>query len=61
MQFYSASFTEDIRNVVIHVASLFPTSRLYACGWSLGANILVNYVAEVGGWDEMAMKWKEGM
>ena len=60
VQFYSASFTEDIRRVVVHVASLFPSSRLYACGWSLGANILVNYVAEVSRWvDEMTSKEME--
>ncbi|KAF9602283.1 hypothetical protein IFM89_026400 [Coptis chinensis] len=45
-QFYSASFTEDLREVVNHVKSRFPSSNLYAIGWSLGANILVRYLGE---------------
>ncbi|CAI5534827.1 unnamed protein product [Closterium sp. Naga37s-1] len=47
-QFYSASFTEDLRQVVRHVAALQPLSRLYAAGWSLGANILVRYLGQEG-------------
>ncbi|GJP54053.1 hypothetical protein CLOM_g13169 [Closterium sp. NIES-68] len=47
-QFYSASFTEDLRQVVRHVAALQPLARLYAAGWSLGANILVRYLAQEG-------------
>jgi pimeloyl-ACP methyl ester carboxylesterase len=47
-QFYSASFTEDLRQVVKHVGTSFPTSRLYAAGWSLGANILVRYLGQEG-------------
>lgn len=45
-QFYSASFTEDLRQVVNHVKARHPSSRLYAVGWSLGANILVRYLGE---------------
>lgn len=45
-QFYSASFTEDLRQVVNHVKTRHPSSRLYAVGWSLGANILVRYLGE---------------
>lgn len=48
MQFYSASFTEDLRQVVKHVGSRYPKSNLYAIGWSLGANILVRYLGQVG-------------
>ncbi|KAI5062332.1 hypothetical protein GOP47_0022871, partial [Adiantum capillus-veneris] len=47
-QFYSASFTEDLRQVVKHVGGLFPTSHLYAAGWSLGGNILVRYIGQEG-------------
>ncbi|KAH7282286.1 hypothetical protein KP509_35G023600 [Ceratopteris richardii] len=47
-QFYSASFTEDLRQVVKHVGHLFPNSRLYAAGWSLGGNILVRYIGQEG-------------
>lgn len=48
MQFYSASFTGDIREVVAHVGNLYPNANLYAVGWSLGANILVRYLGQVG-------------
>ncbi|MCO5568424.1 hypothetical protein L7F22_022123 [Adiantum nelumboides] len=47
-QFYSASFTEDLRQVVRHVGGLFPASHLYAAGWSLGGNILVRYLGQEG-------------
>ncbi|CAM6105672.1 unnamed protein product [Calypogeia fissa] len=47
-QFYSASFTEDLRQVVKHVGSLYPNSKVYAVGWSLGANILVRYIGQEG-------------
>ena len=33
--------------VVAHVSSKFPEANLYAAGWSLGANILVNYMGQV--------------
>ena len=46
LQFYSASFTEDLRQVVKHVGELLPNSRLYAAGWSLGGNILVRYLGQ---------------
>ena len=46
LQFYSASFTEDLRQVVKHVGGMFPKSRLYAAGWSLGGNILVRYIGQ---------------
>ncbi|KAG9452598.1 hypothetical protein H6P81_005502 [Aristolochia fimbriata] len=45
-QFYSASFTKDLSHVVKHVKFCFPESNLYAIGWSLGANILVQYLAQ---------------
>ncbi|XP_024378237.1 embryogenesis-associated protein EMB8 [Physcomitrium patens] len=47
-QFYSGSFTEDLRQVVKHAAFLFPSLRIYAAGWSLGANILVRYCGQEG-------------
>ena len=47
-QFYSAGFTEDIRLAVRTLAARYPRSALTAAGWSLGANILVNYVGEEG-------------
>lgn len=45
-QFYSASFLGDIGEVVAHVSSRYPDANLYAAGWSLGANILVRYLAQ---------------
>ncbi|PSC76782.1 Embryogenesis-associated EMB8 [Micractinium conductrix] len=47
-QFYSASHTEDLRNVVAHVRARHPRSQLFAAGWSLGANILTRYLGEEG-------------
>ncbi|XP_076927679.1 embryogenesis-associated protein EMB8-like [Bidens hawaiensis] len=47
-QFYSASFLGDISEVVEHVSGRFPDANLYAAGWSLGANILVRYLAQEG-------------
>lgn len=57
MQFYSASFTGDTREVVKHVKTRYPNSHLYAVGWSLGANILVRYLGEVG-WDVISLSFK---
>jgi predicted alpha/beta-fold hydrolase len=48
-QFYSASFTEDLRCVVRHVASgVEGNVPIFAAGWSLGANILTRYLGEEG-------------
>uniref|UniRef100_A0A0A0KNN2 AB hydrolase-1 domain-containing protein n=1 Tax=Cucumis sativus TaxID=3659 RepID=A0A0A0KNN2_CUCSA len=45
-QFYSASFLGDMREVVAHVTERYPKANLYAVGWSLGGNILVNYLGQ---------------
>ncbi|WIA42853.1 hypothetical protein OEZ86_008779 [Tetradesmus obliquus] len=47
-QFYSASYTEDMRQVVSHVVQRYLGCLLFAAGWSLGGNILINYLAEEG-------------
>lgn len=47
MQFYSASFVGDMREVVEHVSGIYPEAKLYAAAWSLGANILVRYLGDV--------------
>ncbi|CAD7697047.1 unnamed protein product [Ostreobium quekettii] len=47
-QFYSASFTMDLRGVVAHLGNTQPGVTLLAMGWSLGANILLNYLGEEG-------------
>lgn len=45
-QFYSASYTEDLRQVVGCVRERYSMSKIYGIGWSLGANILVRYLGE---------------
>ncbi|XP_022949852.1 embryogenesis-associated protein EMB8-like [Cucurbita moschata] len=45
-QFYSASFLGDMREVVEHVTKRYPKANVYAVGWSLGGNILVNYLGQ---------------
>ncbi|KAK4489235.1 hypothetical protein RD792_005031 [Penstemon davidsonii] len=45
-QFYSASFLGDISEVVEHIGNRYPRANLYAVGWSIGANILVQYVGQ---------------
>jgi hypothetical protein len=48
-QFYSASYTGDLRCVISHVASQLPPGvPVFAAGWSLGANILTKYLGEEG-------------
>jgi predicted alpha/beta-fold hydrolase len=47
-QFYSASFTGDVRAVVNEIAGRWPDAQLFAVGWSLGANILTNFLGEEG-------------
>jgi predicted alpha/beta-fold hydrolase len=48
-RFYSASFTQDAREVVAHVRRVYPRAQgVYAVGWSLGGNILLRYLAEEG-------------
>lgn len=47
VQFYSASFLGDMREVVSHVTARYPNANLYGVGWSLGANILVRYLGQV--------------
>ena len=47
-QLYSAGYTEDIRRVVKTIAARYPKAPLMAVGYSLGANILVKYLAEEG-------------
>ena len=47
-QFYSASFTGDVRAVVDEIHGRWPNAKLFAVGWSLGANILTNFLGEEG-------------
>lgn len=51
-QFYSASFTGDVRAVIQLLHQQYPLANgIYAAGWSLGANILGRYLGEEGGSD----------
>ena len=47
-QFYSASYTGDTRLVAAHLRNKYPNAALIGVGWSLGANILLNYLGEEG-------------
>lgn len=47
-QLYCGSWTEDLRMVVKHIRKTLPESKLMSVGFSLGANILMNYMGEEG-------------
>lgn len=44
---YSASFLGDLDEVVKHIDTRYPKANLYGVGWSMGANILVQYLGKV--------------
>ncbi|KAI7736968.1 hypothetical protein M8C21_027244, partial [Ambrosia artemisiifolia] len=46
---YSASFLGDLDEVVNHVVNRYPNANLYGVGWSMGANILVQYLGKEPG------------
>lgn len=45
---FNARSTWDVRQTIKHLRKIFPNRPLYAVGYSLGANILTNYVGEEG-------------
>ncbi|KAF9295137.1 hypothetical protein BGZ74_010957 [Mortierella antarctica] len=47
-QLYCGSWTEDLRMVVKHIRKTLPEAKLMSVGFSLGANILMNYMGEEG-------------
>ncbi|KAF1952004.1 AB-hydrolase YheT [Byssothecium circinans] len=47
-QLFNARATWDMRQTVHYLRNVFPNRPLYAVGYSLGANILTNYVGEEG-------------
>jgi predicted alpha/beta-fold hydrolase len=47
-QLFNSRATWDVRQTVLTLRSLFPNRPFYAIGFSLGANILTNYVGEEG-------------
>ncbi|KAJ7582736.1 Alpha/Beta hydrolase protein [Mycena floridula] len=47
-QLYSAGATDDYRQAIMYIASLFPKAPLLGLGFSLGANVMTRYIAEDG-------------
>lgn len=47
-QLYCGSWTDDLRMVVKHVRKILPEAKLMSVGFSLGSNILMNYMGEEG-------------
>ncbi|OAL01911.1 AB-hydrolase YheT [Phaeosphaeriaceae sp. SRC1lsM3a] len=47
-QLFNSRATWDVRQTVLLLRELFPNRPFYAVGFSLGANILTNYVGEEG-------------
>ncbi|KAF9922385.1 hypothetical protein FBU30_007477 [Linnemannia zychae] len=47
-QLYCGSWTDDLRMVVKYIRKTLPESKLMSVGFSLGANILMNYMGEEG-------------
>ncbi|KAI8918215.1 Alpha/Beta hydrolase protein [Powellomyces hirtus] len=48
MQLYCGAWTHDLRTAVAFVRRRYPTTTLFAVGFSLGANILTKFVGESG-------------
>ncbi|XP_071701814.1 embryogenesis-associated protein EMB8-like [Rutidosis leptorrhynchoides] len=48
-QMYSGSFLGDLDEVVNHVVTRYPKANLYGAGWSMGANLLVQYLGKEDG------------
>ncbi|KAL1549649.1 embryogenesis-associated protein EMB8-like [Salvia divinorum] len=46
--FYNGGWTEDVRNVINHIHCQYPEAPLYVVGTSIGANILIKFLAEDG-------------
>jgi len=47
-QFYSAGYTDDLRRACVYIQNRFPKARLLGVGFSLGANVMIRYIAEEG-------------
>jgi predicted alpha/beta-fold hydrolase len=47
-QLFNARWTADVHEVVKYLRRVFPNRPLFAIGFSLGANILTNYLGEEG-------------
>ncbi|KII88545.1 hypothetical protein PLICRDRAFT_111152 [Plicaturopsis crispa FD-325 SS-3] len=47
-QLYSAGHTDDIRQALFYITKRYPNAPFLGVGFSLGANVLVKYLAEEG-------------
>lgn len=47
-RFYSAGTTNDLEQAIEHISKTHPNRDLYLLGFSIGANILANYLAKLG-------------
>jgi predicted alpha/beta-fold hydrolase len=47
-QAYCGAYTEDTAQAIAHISQRLPHSRLFALGFSLGANLLTKYCGEMG-------------
>ncbi|KAL3938273.1 MAG: hypothetical protein SGBAC_006775 [Bacillariaceae sp.] len=45
---YHLGFTEDLQQLVTHVNAIFPKKRIYLSAFSLGANVVTNFLANLG-------------
>ncbi|KAL0058831.1 hypothetical protein AAF712_014458 [Marasmius tenuissimus] len=45
-QFYSAGYTDDVRISLMYIKRKYPNAPLLGLGFSLGANVLIRYLAE---------------
>ncbi|KAG0235698.1 hypothetical protein BGW41_000700 [Actinomortierella wolfii] len=47
-QLYCGSWTDDLRQAVKHIRKVLPDAKLMSIGFSLGSNVLMNYMGEEG-------------
>lgn len=45
---YSAGHTDDLRQALLYISQRYPKARLIGIGFSLGANVIIRYLAEEG-------------
>ena len=45
---YHVGFTKDLRQVVRHLKEQYPSKRIYLSGFSLGGNVALKYLGELG-------------
>jgi len=45
---YHLGFTDDLKQMILHVNTMYPGRRIYLSGFSLGANVVTACLAELG-------------